>query len=59
VTEVNYGNKNFYVISSFLLISEDFEINIRKIEYILIYSKEPGLLIAADSNARTKHNMPS
>jgi hypothetical protein len=31
--------------------------NIRKIEYILNYSKGQGLLRAADSNARAKRGM--
>jgi hypothetical protein len=36
------------------LISEDIEINIRKTEQILSYLKGQGLLITADSNARSK-----
>lgn len=37
-----------------MILQEDIEINIRKIEHILNYSKGQGLLIAADSNARSK-----
>jgi len=34
--------------------TEDIEINIRKIEHILNYSKGQGFLIVADSNVRSK-----
>jgi hypothetical protein len=44
-----YKNTKFYGIKSYLDITEDIEINIRKTEQILNYSK--GLLIAADSTA--------
>jgi len=49
-----YRNSKFYEISSYFDITEDFEINIRKTEQILNYSKGQGLLIAADSSARSK-----
>jgi len=39
VTEINYGNTKFYGISSYIDITENIEINIRKIEHILNYSK--------------------
>jgi len=54
VVEISYGNFKFYGISSYFDITEDFEINTRKIEHILNYSKGQGLLIAADTNARSK-----
>jgi len=54
VVEISYGNFNFYGISLYFDITEDIEINIRKMEQILNYSKGQGLLIAADSNARSK-----
>ena len=54
VVEISYGNFKFYGISSYFDIREDIEINSRKIEHILNYSKGQGLLIAADSNARSK-----
>jgi len=54
VTEIIYGNTKFYGIISYVDITKDIEINIRKIEDIVIYSKGQGLLIAADSNARSK-----
>ena len=54
MAEISYGNLEFYGISSYSDITEDIEINIRKREYILNYSKGQGLLIAADSNARSK-----
>ena len=54
VAEISYGNTKFYGISSYFDITEDIEINIRKMEHILNYSKGQGLLIAAASNARSK-----
>ena len=54
MVEISYGNFKFYGISSYFDITEDIEINIRDIEHILNYSKGQGLLIAADSNARSK-----
>ena len=54
VVEISYGNSRFYGISLYGDITEDIEINIRKIEHILNYSKGQGLLIVADSNARSK-----
>ena len=50
VAEISYRNTKFYGISSYFDIIEDTEINIRKIEHILNYSKGQGLLRAADSN---------
>jgi len=46
--------KEFYGISLYFDITEDIEINIRKTDQILNYFKGQGLLIAADSNARSK-----
>jgi len=54
VTEVSYENTKFYAISSYFDITEDIEMNIRKVEHILNYSTGQGLLIAADSNARSE-----
>jgi hypothetical protein len=54
VAEISYRNTKFYGISSYFDITEDIEINIRETEQILNYSKGQGLLIAADSNARSK-----
>jgi len=54
VVEICYGNFKFYGICLYFDITEDIEINIRKIGHILNYSKGQGLLIAADSNARSK-----
>jgi len=54
VTEISYRNTKFYGISTYFDITEDIEIDIRKIEHIFNYSKGQGLLIAADSNARSK-----
>jgi hypothetical protein len=44
----------FYGISLYFYITEDIEMNIRKAEQILNYLKGHGLLIAVDSNARSK-----
>ena len=46
--------KEFYGISLYFDITEDIEINIRKTDQILNYFKGQGLLIAADSNVRSK-----
>jgi hypothetical protein len=54
VAEISYRNRKFYGVSSYFDITEDIEINIRKTEQILNYSKGHGLLIAVDSNARSK-----
>ena len=54
VAEINYRNTKFCGINSYFDITEEIEINIRKTEQILNYSKGQGLLIAADSNARSK-----
>ena len=54
MAEISYRNTKFYGISSYFDITEDIEINIRETEQILNYSKGQGLLIAADSNARSK-----
>jgi len=54
VTEISYKNTKFYERSLYFHITEDIEINIRKTEQILNYSKGQGWLIAADSNARSK-----
>jgi len=54
VAEISYRNTKFYGISLYFDITEDIETNIRKTEQILNYSKGQGLLIAADSNARSK-----
>ena len=57
VAEISYRNTKFCGISSYFDITEDIEINIRKTEQILNYSKGQGLLIAADSNTRGKSVM--
>ena len=54
MVEISYGNFKFYGINLYCDITEDIEINIRKIENILNYSKGQGLLISGDSNARSK-----
>jgi sialic acid synthase SpsE len=54
VAEISYRNTKFYGITSYFEITEETEINIRKTEQILNYSKGQGLLIAADSNARSE-----
>jgi hypothetical protein len=54
VAEIIYRNTKFYGIRSFSDITEDNEINVMKTEQILNYSKGQGLLIPADSNARSK-----
>ena len=54
VVEITYRNIKFYGVSAYFDNTEDIEINIRKTEQILSYAKGHGLLIAADSNARSK-----
>jgi hypothetical protein len=54
VAEISYRNTKFYGISLYFDITEDIEINIRKTEQILNYLKGQGLLITADSNAKSK-----
>ena len=54
VVEITYRNKKFYGVSSYFDNTEDIEINIRKTEQILTHVKGHGLLIAVDSNARSK-----
>ena len=54
MAKISYRNTKFYRISLYFDITEDIEINIRKTEQILNYLKGQGLLIAADSNARSK-----
>jgi hypothetical protein len=54
VTEISYRNTKFYGINLYFDITEDIEINIRKMEQILNYLKGQGLLIAVDSNTRSK-----
>ena len=54
VAEINYRNTKFYGISSYFDITEDIEIKIRETDQILNYLKGQGLLIAADSNARSE-----
>jgi hypothetical protein len=54
VAEITYRNTKFYGISLYFDITEDIEINIRKTEQILNYINGQGVLIAADSNARSK-----
>jgi hypothetical protein len=54
VAEISCRNKTFYGISCYFDITEDIEINISKTEQILNYSKGQGLLIAVDSNARSR-----
>jgi len=50
VAEISYGITKFHGTNSYF-DPEDIEINIKKIEHILNYSKGQGLLIAVDSNA--------
>jgi len=52
VAEISYRNTKFYGISLYFDITEDIEILGK--QQILNYLKEQGLLIAADSNARSK-----
>ena len=54
LTEISKGNTKSYGISSYFEITEDIQINIRKIEHILNYSKGQVLLIATNSNGRSK-----
>src|SRR5215469_6963943 len=54
VAEISYRNTKFYGISLYFDITEDIELNIRKTEQILNYSKGHGVLIAADTNARSR-----
>ena len=54
VAELSYRNTKFYKTSLYFDITEDIEINIRKTEEILNYLTGQGLLIAADSNVRSK-----
>jgi hypothetical protein len=54
VAEISYRNTKFYGISLYFDITDDIEINIRKTEQILNYLKGQGLLIAVDSNGRSK-----
>ena len=54
MAEISYRYTKFYGISSYFDITGDIEINIRKTVQILNYSKGQDLLIAADSNARSK-----
>ena len=52
MAEISYRNTKFYGISLYFDITEDIEILGK--QQILNYLKEQGLLIAADSNARSK-----
>ncbi len=54
VAEISYRSTTFYGASLCFDITEGIELTIRKTEQILNYSKGQGLLIAADSNARSK-----
>jgi hypothetical protein len=54
VAEISYRNTKFYGINLYFDITEDIEMNIRKTEKTLNYLKGHGLLIAVDSNARSK-----
>jgi hypothetical protein len=54
VAEISCRNTKCYGISLYLYITEDIEMNIRKTEQVLDYLKGHGLLIAVDSNARSK-----
>jgi hypothetical protein len=53
VAEISYRNTKFYGISSYFDIKENTEMNIRKTR-TNFKLKGQGLLIAADSNARSK-----
>ena len=54
VAEIRHRNTKFCGISLYFYITEDIEINIRKTEQIQKYLKGQGLLMALDSNARSK-----
>jgi hypothetical protein len=54
VAEISYRKTKFYGISSYFDSAEDIETNIRKTEQILNHANGHGLLIAVDSNARSK-----
>ena len=54
VAEIIYRSTKCYGASLYVDIAEHIELTIRKTEQILNYSKGQGLLIAADSNARSK-----
>ena len=54
VAEISYRSTKCYGESIYFDITEDIELTVRKTEQILNCSKGQGLLIAADSNARSK-----
>ena len=54
VAEISYRSTKCYGASLYFDITEDIELTINKTEQILNNSKGQGLLIAADSNARSK-----
>ena len=48
------GNIRFYAVSMYMDITVDINNNLSKLDEILRYTKEAGVLIATDSNARSK-----
>jgi len=54
VVEVTHGNKNFIAVSIYLNNGKDITENFNKIKNILQFAKGKGLLVAIDSNARSK-----
>ena len=54
VIEVTHGNKNFIAASIYLDIRKDITEDFNKIKNILQLAKGKGLLVATDSNARSK-----
>lgn len=54
LTEIRYEGLKFYGASIYLPIDKDIEQNLGTIQDIIRNSKEEGLLLALDSNARSK-----
>jgi hypothetical protein len=54
VVEVTYGNKNFIAVSIYLDTGKDITKDLNKIKNILQFAKGKGLLVAIDSNARSR-----
>lgn len=54
VVEIHHRDKKFYTTSMYFDIEADISIDIGKIESILEHTKGEGMLISADTNARSK-----
>lgn len=54
VIEIIYGNLRFYAASIYMDMETDINNDLRKMDKIIDYTKGSGLLIAVDSNARSK-----